>query len=44
MPQLKTAKLAGPEAQVPALLAWGLLLLFDLFFTRSSLRDRVWDI
>ena len=31
MPQLKTAKLAGPRSTGPALLAWGLPLLFDLF-------------
>ena len=33
MPQLKTAKPAGPQSTVPCFTAWGLILLFDLFYS-----------
>ena len=41
MPQLKTAKPAGPRSTVPYFTCLGLALLVRAKFTHSSLRDRV---
>ena len=44
MPQLKTAKLAGPRSTGPCFTCLGFAFIIWPIFTRSSLRDRVWDI